>query len=75
MGWLRCSCSARSPRPTACARTIAPAWAGAVHADLAKLSTRSRHAVIVPAGHETHLFDPPAVVGTIREVLGQLARP
>ena len=45
-----------------------------VHAALAKLSTRSRHAVIVPAGHEIHLFDPPAVVGAIREVLGQLAR-
>lgn len=46
-----------------------------VHAALARLSSRSRHAVIAGAGHEIHLFDPPAVVGAIREVLGQLTRP
>jgi pimeloyl-ACP methyl ester carboxylesterase len=45
-----------------------------VHADLAKLSSRSRHAVIAGAGHEIHLFDPAAVAAAIREVLGQLAR-
>lgn len=45
-----------------------------VHADLAKLSSRSRHAIIAGAGHEIHLFDPAAVAAAIREVLGQLAR-
>ena len=40
----------------------------AVHAALAKLSTRSQHRVIAGAGHEIHLFDPPAVVAAIREV-------
>ena len=46
-----------------------------VHANLAKLSSRSRYAVIAGAGHEIHLFDPAAVAAAIREVLGQVARP
>ena len=46
-----------------------------VHAALARLSSRSRHAVVAGAGHEIHLFDPSAVVDAIREVLRQLARP
>lgn len=41
----------------------------AVHAALAKLSTRSQHRVIAGAGHEIHLFDPPAVIAAIREVI------
>jgi pimeloyl-ACP methyl ester carboxylesterase len=41
----------------------------AVHAALAKLSTRSQHRVIAGAGHEIHLFDPPAVITAIREVI------
>ena len=40
------------------------------HAALAKLSTRSQHRIIADAGHEIHLFDPPAVVTAIREVIG-----
>ncbi|HJU41409.1 MAG TPA: alpha/beta hydrolase [Vicinamibacterales bacterium] len=41
----------------------------ASHAAVAKLSTRSRHRVIEGAGHEIHLFEPPAVVSAIREVI------
>jgi pimeloyl-ACP methyl ester carboxylesterase len=44
------------------------------HAALAKLSSNSRHSVIVPAGHEIHLFDPPAVVMAIGDVLDAIAR-
>jgi pimeloyl-ACP methyl ester carboxylesterase len=39
------------------------------HAAVAKLSTRSQHRVIAGAGHEIHLFDPPAVTAAIREVI------
>jgi pimeloyl-ACP methyl ester carboxylesterase len=39
------------------------------HAALAKLSTRSQHRVVDGAGHEIHLFDPPAVVAAIRTVV------
>jgi pimeloyl-ACP methyl ester carboxylesterase len=41
----------------------------AVHAALATLSTRSQHRIIAGAGHEIHLFDPPAVITAIREVV------
>ena len=40
----------------------------AVHAALARLSTRSRHTVVEGAGHEIHLFAPAAVIDAIREV-------
>lgn len=40
-----------------------------VHATLAKLSTNFRHTVIVGAGHEIHLFDPPAVVTAVTDVV------
>jgi pimeloyl-ACP methyl ester carboxylesterase len=40
-----------------------------VHGALAKLSTNSRHSVIVGAGHEIHLFEPAAVVEAITDVL------
>lgn len=40
-----------------------------VHANLAKLSTNSRHTVIAGAGHEIHLFDPPAVIVAVTDVL------
>jgi hypothetical protein len=40
-----------------------------VHATLAKLSTNSRHSVIVGAGHEIHLFEPAAVVQAITDVV------
>jgi len=40
-----------------------------VHIALAKLSTNWRHRVIAGAGHEIHLFDPPAVITAIREVV------
>lgn len=39
------------------------------HADLAKLSTNGRHRVVAGAGHEIHLFDPPAVIQAIRDAL------
>ena len=44
-----------------------------VHAALAKLSSRSRHAVIAGAGREIHLFHPAAVSDAIREVARQAA--
>jgi pimeloyl-ACP methyl ester carboxylesterase len=40
-----------------------------VHLALAKLSTRWRHRVVAGAGHEIHLFDPPAVVAAVREAV------
>ena len=40
----------------------------AVHAALARLSTRGRHAVIAGAGQEIHLFQPDAVIAAITEV-------
>jgi pimeloyl-ACP methyl ester carboxylesterase len=40
----------------------------AVHAALARLSTKGRHAVIAGAGHEIHLFQPDAVIAAITEV-------
>ena len=45
-----------------------------VHAALAKLSTNWRHSVIDGAGHEIHLFNPPAVVTAISDVLDAVAR-
>jgi pimeloyl-ACP methyl ester carboxylesterase len=45
-----------------------------VHAALAKLSTNSRHSVIVPAGHEIHLFHPRAVVNAVNDVLEAIAK-
>jgi pimeloyl-ACP methyl ester carboxylesterase len=40
----------------------------AAHLSLAKLSKRSRHAVVPGAGHEIHLFAPATVVQAITEV-------
>jgi pimeloyl-ACP methyl ester carboxylesterase len=45
-----------------------------VHEALAKLSTNWRHSVIVPAGHEIHLFEPSAVVLAVNDVLESIAR-
>jgi pimeloyl-ACP methyl ester carboxylesterase len=45
-----------------------------VHDALAKLSTNARHTVIVGAGHEIHLFQPPAVIQAINDVLESVAR-
>ncbi len=45
-----------------------------VHTTLAKLSTNWRHSVVVPAGHEIHLFDPPAVVLAVTDVMESIAR-
>lgn len=42
------------------------------HADLARLSSKSRHTVVEGSGHEIHLFQPAAVIRAIREVTGQL---
>jgi len=39
------------------------------HAALARLSTNSRHSVITGAGHEIHLFEPPAVISAIADVV------
>ena len=41
---------------------------------VAKLSTNSRHTVIVGSGHEIHLFQPPAVIQAINDVLESVAR-
>lgn len=41
----------------------------AVHAALAGLSTNSRHSIVAGAGHEIHLFDPPAVITAIADVV------
>jgi len=41
----------------------------AVHAALARLSTNSRHSVVAGAGHEIHLFQPPAVITAIADVV------
>jgi pimeloyl-ACP methyl ester carboxylesterase len=46
----------------------------AVHANLAKLSTNYRHTVIAGAGHEIHLFDPPAVVTAVTDVVEAVAK-
>jgi hypothetical protein len=39
------------------------------HRALANLSSNSRHCVVAGAGHEIHLFEPPAVVRAIDDVL------
>jgi hypothetical protein len=41
--------------------------------ELARMSTNSRHTVVANAGHEIHLYQPPAVAEAIREVI-QLTR-
>jgi len=45
-----------------------------VHAQLAKLSTNSRHTVIGGAGHEIHLFHPRAVINAVNDVLEAIAK-
>lgn len=40
-----------------------------VHASAARLSTNSRHTVVAGAGHEIHLFEPPAVIQAIMDVV------
>ena len=45
-----------------------------VHIALAKLSTNWRQSVIADAGHEIHLFQPPAVVVAVNDVLDAIAR-
>jgi quinohemoprotein ethanol dehydrogenase len=40
-----------------------------VHANLAALSTNSRHSVVAGSGHEIHLFEPATVVQGITDVL------
>ncbi len=50
----------------------------AMHADLARLSSRGVHRVIKQSGHEIQLDQPQAVVGAVGEVISQLrsdARP
>ena len=43
-----------------------------VHAQLAELSTNSRHTVVADAGHEIHLFKPSAMIQAIQDVLEAL---
>jgi pimeloyl-ACP methyl ester carboxylesterase len=43
-----------------------------VHAALARLSTSSRHSVIVGSGHEIHLFEPAAVIQAVTDVMTSL---
>jgi hypothetical protein len=40
-----------------------------VHAALARLSSNSRHTVVVNSGHEIHLLEPAAVILAITDVL------
>jgi pimeloyl-ACP methyl ester carboxylesterase len=44
----------------------------ASHRALAALSTNNRHSVIAGAGHEIHLFDPPAVVLAVSDVVAAI---
>jgi pimeloyl-ACP methyl ester carboxylesterase len=39
------------------------------HAALSTLSSNSRHSIVAGAGHEIHLFDPPAVITAIADVV------
>ena len=39
------------------------------HAALARLSSNSRHSIVAGAGHEIHLFEPPAVITAIADVV------
>ena len=39
------------------------------HAALAKLSSSSRHSLVVGSGHEIHLFEPSAVITGIADVI------
>lgn len=39
------------------------------HAEVARLSTNSRHTVVAGAGHEIHLFEPKAVIQAIADVI------
>jgi pimeloyl-ACP methyl ester carboxylesterase len=39
------------------------------HAALARLSSNSRHSIVAGSGHEIHLFEPPAVITAIADVL------
>jgi hypothetical protein len=43
-----------------------------VHAALARLSTSSRHSVIVGSGHEIHLFEPGVVIQAVTDVMTAL---
>jgi pimeloyl-ACP methyl ester carboxylesterase len=45
----------------------------AAHVALSKLSTNSRYNLIEGAGHEIHLFDPPAVITAINDVVAAVA--
>ena len=45
-----------------------------VHANLARLSTNSRHTVIAGAGHEIHLFDPRAVIVAVTDAFEALVK-
>ena len=39
------------------------------HGALAKLSSNSRHSIVVGSGHEIHLFEPAAVITAIADVV------
>ena len=41
----------------------------ASHAALARLSSNSRHSIVAGSGHEIHLFEPPAVITAIGDVV------
>jgi hypothetical protein len=52
-------------------RSYGKIW-NAMHADLARLSSRGVHRVIKQSGHEIQLDQPQAVIDAVNEVLGQL---
>jgi pimeloyl-ACP methyl ester carboxylesterase len=52
-------------------RSYGPVW-NAMHADLARLSSRGVHRVIKKSGHEIQLNQPQAVIDAVDEVVSQL---
>jgi pimeloyl-ACP methyl ester carboxylesterase len=45
-----------------------------VHANAARISSNSRHAVVPESGHEIHLFKPDVVIQAVRDVVADYTR-
>ena len=61
----------RTPAGARLSRSYGKVW-NALHADLARLSSRGVHRVIKQSGHEIQLDQPQAVIDAVDEVLAQL---
>jgi pimeloyl-ACP methyl ester carboxylesterase len=61
----------RTPAGARLSRSYGKIW-NAMHADLARLSTRGVHRIIKNSGHEIQLDQPQAVIDAVDEVLRQL---